>query len=69
MTTELITAILALIGTGVGSLTGIILNNRLVTYRLKQLEKKVDAHNHLVERMAVVETEIETLKADVEDYQ
>ena len=29
--------------------------NRLVEHRLKQLEVKVDKHNHLVERMAVVE--------------
>lgn len=68
MNVELITAILALVGTAIGSLTGIYLNNRLVVYRLAQLEKKVEAHNNLVERMAVVETEIDALKADVEDY-
>lgn len=66
MDVELITAILALVGTAIGSLTGIFLNNRLVVYRLAQLEKKVDAHNHLVERMAVVETEIDAIKQDVE---
>lgn len=34
----------------------------LVTYRLEELEKKVDKHNNLVERMAVVESVLETGK-------
>lgn len=34
----------------------------LVTYRLGELEKKVDKHNNLVERMAVVESVLETGK-------
>ena len=33
-------------------------NIALVAYRLEQLEKKVDAHNNLVERMTIVETEL-----------
>lgn len=32
-------------------------NLALVSYRLEQLEKKVDAHNNLVERITVLETE------------
>ena len=32
--------------------------NRLVTYRLEQLERKVDRHNTLVERMALVEKDV-----------
>ena len=32
----------------------------LVMYRLEQLEKKVDAHNNLVERMTAVETQLKT---------
>lgn len=38
----------------------------LIEYRLKQLEAKVDAHNHLNDRLIKLETEIELLKANKE---
>ena len=34
----------------------------LIQYRLEQLEAKVDAHNHLNDRMIKMEAEIEMLK-------
>ena len=55
MTPDVLTAIFALIGTCVGSLGGIVASNKLTTYRIQQLEKKVEKHNNLVERMTVVE--------------
>ena len=60
--TEIIVAAIALIGTAVGSLGGILAANRLTNYRIKALEAKFDElnahvreHNHLKERMAAVE--------------
>ena len=51
------------------SLAGIIITalitNSLVKYRVEQLEKKVDKHNNLIERMYVVETEIKDIKEDI----
>ena len=48
------------------SLAGIVITavitNSLVKYRVEQLEKKVDKHNNLIERMYVCETEIKDLK-------
>lgn len=38
---------------------------RVITHRLSALEKKVDKHNHIVERMAVVETKIYHLEKEV----
>ena len=56
MITEAITvAILSLIGTAVGSFGGILSTQRLVKYRLEQLEKKVDVCNTLSERLAELE--------------
>ena len=55
MTSEVLTAMLALIGTCIGSLGGIVASNKLTAYRIQQLEKKVEKHNSLVERMTVVE--------------
>ena len=50
MTDSIIVAILSLAGTLIGSLTGILTANKLVNYRLKKLEEKVQAHNNLIER-------------------
>ena len=56
--TEIIVAAIALIGTAVGSLGGILAANRLTNYRIEQLEKKVDKHNSVIERIAVVEVRL-----------
>ena len=42
-----------------------LITNSLVKYRVEQLEKKVDKHNNLIERMYVVETEIKDIKEDI----
>lgn len=55
MTIELLTAILSLLGTAIGSITGILAANRLTNYRIRKLEEKVNKHNNLIERMYKVE--------------
>ena len=35
---------------------------KIITFRLDALTEKVDKHNHLVERMAKAETDIENIK-------
>jgi len=59
---EIWTAIIPLFGTLIGTFAGIMTSTKLTNYRLEQLEKKVDKHNSLVERMYSVETEIKILK-------
>ena len=48
------------------SLASIILTalvtNSIMKYRIEQLEKKVDKHNNLIERMYICETEIRDIK-------
>lgn len=56
--TEVIVAVIALVGTAIGSLGGILAANKLTIYRIEQLEKKVDKHNSVVERVAVVEVRL-----------
>lgn len=48
--TEIIIAVLSLLGTIVGSLSGVLAANRLTNYRIRELEKKVEKHNTIVER-------------------
>ena len=57
MTEETAVALLSLIGTLAGSFGGIITSNRLTAYRIEQLEKKVEKHNKVVERVYILEKE------------
>lgn len=62
----IIVGVLAFVGTLVGAYCS---NNKtvaLVTYRLQALEKKVEQHNKVVERMFVAENEIKTMKKEIE---
>lgn len=65
MSETIIVGILSLIGTFIGSFSGI----HLIKYRIEQLEKKVEKHNQVIERtfklegrMTEVEHEITDLK-------
>lgn len=55
MTNEVMVAIFSLAGTLVGSFAGILTSNKLVNYRISQLEIKVDKHNSVQERVALLE--------------
>ena len=55
MAPEVIVGLLSLAGTLIGSLAGIIASSKLTTYRIDQLEKKVDRHNSLIDRMYKLE--------------
>ncbi len=55
MTTQIIVALIGLMGSAAGSLCGILINTKLSNYRIGELEKKVDKHNNLIERMYKLE--------------
>lgn len=55
MSDVIFVALLSLVGTAIGSIGGILASNKLVNFRLKKLEDKVQAHNNLIERMYKVE--------------
>lgn len=62
---SILIAVLSLFGT----LSGSFLSNRkttaLISYRLEQLEKKVEKHNNLVERTYKLEESQEVLKEQI----
>lgn len=60
MNNEVIIALIPLIGSGMGTLVGILVSNKLTNYRIEQLEKKVEKHNNLIERMTSVESSCKT---------
>ncbi len=46
----IIVALIGLGGSAVGSVIGILTSAKLTNYRIEQLEKRVQAHNNLIER-------------------
>lgn len=67
MDSTVIIALVSFAGTVVGTIGGIIATNKLVTYRLEQLEKKVDLHNNAVERLFKVEGQMIEAQHDIKD--
>ena len=76
MTGEIIVAVLALIGTLAGSILASNKTQALIGYRLDQLEAKVEKHNQVIERTAILERDLKTafnrideLKSDVKELE
>ncbi len=62
---EIAVALIGLAGSCIGSILGVLASARLTTYRLAQLEKKVDKHNQVVERTFKLEERAAVLEEDV----
>lgn len=69
METEVMIAGISLVGTIVGSLSGVLVSNKLTNYRIAQLEKKVEKHNNLCERMIVVEQSTKSAHHRIDDME
>ena len=67
MAETIITSILSLVGTLGGTFGGILVASKLTNYRIEQLEKQVEKHNSVVERMFVVEGDVKELQHEVAD--
>ena len=72
MTSEIIVAVLSLAGTFLGTFSG----TKLMSYRIEQLEKKVEKHNSVVERTykleqdyAVVNEQIKVANHRIDDLE
>lgn len=66
MEPTIIVALITLFGTlGSGVLSAVI-SNKLMKYRVDQLEKKVDQHNNLIDRMYKAESSIELLEEEIQ---
>ena len=69
MSSEIIVALISLLGTLGGSLGGILVSSKMTNYRLQQLEKKVAEHNNFARRMPVVEEQIKVANHRIEDLE
>ena len=67
MSDTVVVAAFSLTGTVIGSLGGILAANKLIAYRIEQLEKKVQAHNSLVERTYKLEGRMSEAEHNIRD--
>ncbi|MCI8361538.1 MAG: hypothetical protein HFE86_09415 [Clostridiales bacterium] len=66
---EIIVALIALVGTALGTFGGIITSSKLTNYRLKQLEDRVAEHNNYATRIPVVEEQIKVINHRLSDLE
>ena len=69
MSQQIIIAAISLLGTLLGTFGGIITSTKLTNYRIEQLEKKVEKHNTVVERMALAENNIKNIYHQLDDLE
>lgn len=69
MDSNVIIALISLVGSLVGTLGGILVSSKMTVYRIEQLERKVDKHNNFAERMPVVEEQIKVINHRIEDIE
>ena len=60
MKTDIVVTLISFFGTLIGTMGGIIASSRLTGYRISELEKKVEKHNNLIERMYRVEDSVKS---------
>ena len=65
----IVVALIGLVGSAVGSLVGILTSSKLTNYRLEQLEKRVQAHNNLIERTELQEEKIRVANHRIDDLE
>ena len=69
MDSTVIVALLSLAGTLIGSFCGVISGLKLIEYRLKQLEEKVEKHNNVIERTYIIEEKLKVTEHRLDDLE
>ncbi len=69
MTSEIVVALLALLGTLAGTFSGILTSSRMTAYKIEQLEKKVDKHNNFAQRIPIIEEKIKVINNRIDDLE
>ena len=68
MDAQIVVALVAFLGTAVGTFGGLATSAKLTAYRLKQLEKRVNELGALSVRLPVVEEQVKTLHARMQEF-
>lgn len=64
MDTAIICGLISAASAIIVSVITAVYNNKLIMYRLEQLEKKMDKHNNVIERVTALEIKVSDLEND-----
>ena len=64
-----ITGGLALLGTAIGTASGIKTNQKVTDYKIEELTREVREHNNFARRMPVVEEQIKVINHRIQDVE
>lgn len=67
METEIIVALLGMVGTLAGSFLGVVAASKMTNFRLEQLEQRVNKHNSVIERTYRLEGQMAECQHDIKD--
>lgn len=67
MQPEIVVGLLSLGGTLIGTFGGRRTSQKLTAYRIAELEKKVEKHNNLIDRMYSAEDRLNIVEHDIAD--
>ncbi len=70
MSDAVVVALIGLLGSGAGAFGGVLISSKLTQYRLEQLERKVEVHNQVIDRVYKLEerTELQEEKIKVANH-
>lgn len=60
LSNEVVIAFIGLVGSAIGTFGGVLASTRLIAYRIEKLEKEVEKHNNVIERMFKLEGRMDT---------
>lgn len=66
---DILIALLSLIGTALGTFGGMLTSAKLTTYRIQELEKKVDKHNNFAARVPILEEQMKVANHRISDLE
>ena len=67
MTPEVLHALINAVSVILSGLISAIVSNKLMAYRIEQLEKKVDKHNSVIDRTYHLEAQVEVLENEIDN--
>lgn len=67
MNPEVLHALISAISVVLSGLISAIVSNRLMKYRIEQLEKKVDKHNSIIDRTYHLEAQVEVIENEIDN--
>ena len=67
MTPEVLHALINAASVILSGLIAAIVSNKLMAYRIEQLEKKVDKHNSIIDRTYHLEAQVEVIENEIDN--